>query len=109
MCSVVVVAQNSAEEPPLAQSNGGGTSTGRGPRVGSSNTRRMDTLTIAQPTFAAAIVVHTKIGNGYGGFEHPSNETACRLPSRGRRIDMNAQNVTCIECVAVCLTMFGQP
>ena len=56
-----------------------------------------------------ATVVHTKIGNGHGGFEHPSNETACRLPSRGRRVDMNVEKVTCPKCVEVCLTMFGQP
>ena len=58
---------------------------------------------------ADASDIHTKIGNGHGGFEHPSNETACRLPSRGRRVDMNVEKVTCPKCVEVCLTMFGQP
>ena len=58
---------------------------------------------------ADASDTHTKIGNGHGGFEHLSNETACRLPSRGRRVDMNVEKVTCPKCVEVCLTMFGQP
>ena len=58
---------------------------------------------------ADASDTHTKIGNGHGGFEHPSNETACRLPSRSRRVDMNVEKVTCPKCVEVCLTMFGQP
>lgn len=63
-------------------------------------------------------MIHTKIGNGYGGYEHPAGETACGLPGRGKRFSkgidpkstgwLDNSDVTCPECAFKLYENFGE-
>lgn len=52
-------------------------------------------------------MIHTKIGNGYGGFTHAANETACGLPGKGRRNAKSYEGATCPDCRKVLSENFG--
>jgi hypothetical protein len=49
---------------------------------------------------------HTKIGNGYGGYEHAANETACGLPGKGRK-QGDYNEATCPNCIKQLKSYFG--
>lgn len=53
-------------------------------------------------------LIHSKIGNGYGGFDHPANETACGLGARGRKMSFEMGDVTCDQCLQILHEQFGQ-